>query len=197
MKLQNINKESLYFTSDHHFFHSNIIKFCNRPWGDIKIHDGALIQNWNKVVPKDGVVIHAGDFVFTGNIDWIKNLVSQLNGSIHLVLGNHDYQNKLDREVFKGIFASVSDMINLIVKDEEESSKHMNFIISHYPMMYWRRGYHHLHGHVHSGQRTNPSERVPQHPMRYDIGIDNNDYKPISYFELKEKLNKLKQEEYG
>lgn len=186
MRIKNTDKSKLFFISDPHFHHTNVIEYCNRPWGDIKTHDEALVQNWNRVVPKDGEVICGGDFIWTGNIDWIKSIVEKLNGKIHLILGNHDYQNKLDREIFKSIFASVSDMIYLQVKDEDTSSGHMNFIISHYPMMYWRRGYYHLHGHVHSGERSTASEKVPFHPMRYDIGVDNNNYRPISYYELNE-----------
>ena len=105
------DKDKLFFTSDPHFHHTNIIEYCNRPWGDIKTHDGALIANWNKVVPSDGVVFCGGDFIWTGNIDWVKEIVESLNGDIYLTLGNHKFDNlkyflylciKLQRyEIFK------------------------------------------------------------------------------------------------
>lgn len=182
---EKFDKNKLFFTSDPHFHHTNIIEYCNRPWGDIKTHDLALIANWNEVVPSDGIVFCGGDFIWTGNIDWVKEVVDQLNGDIYLTLGNHDYQNRLDRPVFKGIFKEVGDLFYLTVEDDELESKHINFQIGHYPYMFWRRGYIHLHGHVHSGPYSTASDKVPPHPMRYDIGVDNNDYKPISYHELK------------
>jgi len=55
--------------------------------------DKALIDNWNKVVPKDGIVFHGGDFAMTARIDYIRDIVSRLNGKIYLILGNHVLKN--------------------------------------------------------------------------------------------------------
>lgn len=182
---QRFNKEKLFWTSDTHWHHSNILEFCHRPWGDIKTHDVALIQNWNKVVPKDGIVFHLGDFLMTANIEWTKHLVSQLNGTIYLIPGNHDYRNRMDRPIIKELFGDrVHDILEIIVTDDNYSQGYTQFIMCHYPMMYWRRGRYHLHGHVHSGVNSTASERVPFHYLRYDVGVDNNNYTPISYPEL-------------
>ena len=180
----------IFFTSDNHFHHTNIIEFCNRPWGDIKTHDNALIQNWNQVVPSDGIVFCGGDFIWTGNIKEVKSLVEQLNGDIYLTLGNHCYKNKLYRPIFKSIFKDVRDMYYITILDSELEHNHINFLLCHYPLMFWRSRYVNLHGHVHSGPNIDAKEKVPFHPMRYDIGIDNNNYKPISYHELKIILTK-------
>ena len=79
----------VFFTSDHHFGHANIIRFCNRPWSTISEHNRALIANWNAVVPEDGIVFHLGDFCYKGGgfpaMWWIKG---QLHGRIILVRGN-------------------------------------------------------------------------------------------------------------
>ena len=56
----------VFFTSDTHFGHQNIIRFCNRPWATIAEHDQALIDNWNAIVPEDAVVFHLGDFSYKG-----------------------------------------------------------------------------------------------------------------------------------
>lgn len=191
MRLTIENKEKLYFSSDHHFHHKNIIEFCNRPWGDSRTMDEAMIVLWNQTVPPDGIVFYAGDFIFTGNLLYVEELVKRLNGTIHLIYGNHDYQNKLDRTVAKEIFDNRTyDVVELTVKDESLSAKHINFFISHYPHMYWHRGSYHLYGHVHGGPESTANEKVPFHFMRYDIGVDNNNYKPISYFELLDIFNK-------
>ncbi|MFW6311689.1 MAG: metallophosphoesterase [Nanoarchaeota archaeon] len=184
------NKDNLYFTSDSHFHHKNIVEYCNRPWGDVQTQDSALIALWNSVVPKDATVFHGGDFIFTGNIEYTRELVDKLNGTIYLTLGNHDYKNSLNREVFKTIFEDVQDIYYITVEDEELEYNCMNIQICHYPLYYWRSGYVHLHGHIHSGPRSTSNEKLSFHPLRYDIGIDNNDYKPISYHDLKVILTK-------
>lgn len=80
-----------WFTSDTHFFHENIIKYCDRPFrsarGDLLVRDmdAAIIEHWNKVVSKDQLVIHLGDFSFVPG-----QYVRKLNGRILLVQGNHD-----------------------------------------------------------------------------------------------------------
>ena len=85
----------VFFTSDHHFGHTNIIRFCNRPWPTISEHNRALIANWNAIVPEDGIVFHLGDFSYKGGgfpaMWWIKG---QLHGRIILVRGNHDLKSK-------------------------------------------------------------------------------------------------------
>jgi len=183
--------EKIFFTSDTHFFHKNIIDFCNRPYGDMQTMNSALIMNWNKVVPKDGIVFHAGDFAMTANKEYIKELISQLNGKIYLVFGNHDYQNRLDRVDVKPLFHQTSDMYQFTVLDDELEGGHINFIITHYPFLFWRRGYIHLFGHIHSGPNSTSKDKVPYHPMRYDIGVDAWNYTPVSYNIMKNHIKKM------
>lgn len=79
----------VFVTSDSHWGHTNIIKYCKRPFDCAEIMDNYLIEQWNKVVEKDDKVFHLGDFAF-GDQAYTKNIVSQLNGNIHLIRGNHD-----------------------------------------------------------------------------------------------------------
>ena len=185
--------DKLFFTSDSHFLHGNIIKFCNRPFESVEHQTEELIRRWNEVVPEDGIVFHGGDLCWTGNIDFIVRLNQKLNGTIYHVLGNHCYQNKLDREVIKNIFRSYGgdqmDVANIIVRNDNNTQ----LFVSHYPLMYWPSGSIMLHGHVHSGPNSDKgSEKVPFHPKRYDIGVDNNDFYPISYVKLMEIIEEQK-----
>ena len=51
--------------------------------------------------------------------------------------------------------------------------------------LFWTRGAVHVHGHIHSGPLSSSSEVADFNPLRYDIGVDNNNLKPISYNNLK------------
>ena len=187
--------DKLFFTSDTHFFHENIIDFCSRPFKSNEHQTQELIRLWNEVVPEDGTVYHLGDLCWTGNIDKIGWLIEQLNGRISLVYGNHDYQNKLDRDVIKNIFNSYGgdtmDIASILVRNDNNQ----NLTCCHYPMLFWPTGSWMLHGHIHSGPKSKGSERAPFHALRYDVGVDNNMYKPISYLELKEIIDNQKMQE--
>jgi calcineurin-like phosphoesterase family protein len=78
---------TVFFTSDQHYGHTNIIRFCARPFADVSAMNEALIARHNAVVGPDDDVWHLGDFVFKGDV--AATLV-RLNGRHRLVAGNHD-----------------------------------------------------------------------------------------------------------
>lgn len=78
-----------FFIGDTHFNHTNIIRYCNRPFADVEEMNAALIANWNSVVSDNDLVIHVGD-IGMGNKEVITNLVAQLKGRKWLIMGNHD-----------------------------------------------------------------------------------------------------------
>ena len=55
-----------FFTSDTHFGHENIIKYCGRPFKDVEKMNERLIKNWNEVVKDTDTIFHLGDFSFRG-----------------------------------------------------------------------------------------------------------------------------------
>lgn len=82
----------VFFTSDTHFNHTNIIRFCNRPFKDVSHMNETIISNWNRVVGSEDIVFHLGDFCLGGSAEWI-NVLNRLNGKIYLISGNHDIKN--------------------------------------------------------------------------------------------------------
>ena len=79
-----------FFTSDHHFGHENIIKYCDRPFSSADEMDEAMIDLWNDTVGVDDEVYYLGDFSL-GGAKVVADILPRLNfGSIVLIVGNHD-----------------------------------------------------------------------------------------------------------
>lgn len=80
----------MYFISDTHFFHKNIIKYCQRPFADVREMNAELIARWNRMVVDNATtILHVGDVTF--HYDQAFAIVNQLNGNKELILGNHDW----------------------------------------------------------------------------------------------------------
>ena len=180
---------NLFLTSDSHFNHANIIKFCNRPFDSVEEMNETLISNWNNTVPKDGIVFHLGDFAFGGSEVWHK-ILSRLNGQIHLILGNHDLKNF--RQGYADSFASVQEQLTIDIGKKK-------VILTHFPLLCYHGTWGtemnvwNLMGHVHTLKSNNSGkdfERLQYlFPTQYDVGVDFNNYTPISFQEVKEKID--------
>ena len=115
----NSSEVNIWFTSDTHFNHNNIIRFCNRPWNTVEEMDKALIENWNSVVKPDDIVFHLGDFAFAPNSKW-KTLLQALNGKIYLIVGNHDEIRYPGHQIFD-MFEGVASQLVLTIAVVPES----------------------------------------------------------------------------
>ena len=126
-EIETYGKKKLFFTSDTHFFHGRIIELCNRPFHSVEEMNEALITNWNRVVPRDGVVFHLGDFAFGGPDEW-NSILDRLNGEIHLILGNHDM--RMAR-------TEVMDRFSEVTLQKIISVDGRNILLNHYPFLYY------------------------------------------------------------
>jgi calcineurin-like phosphoesterase family protein len=154
------------FTSDTHFGHANIIRYCNRPYATVEEMDEALIQNWNSVVQPEDNVYHLGDIFFKMRKGRAFEILDRLNGNIHLIYGNHDH---LAREL-NVRFVWKKDYFEL----RYPSNK---IILSHYAFRVWNSMHHgtwHLYGHSHG---TLPDDL---NSLSFDAGVDVHGYKPIT-----------------
>lgn len=187
-------KQGIFFTSDLHFGHNNIMRFCNRPWKSVEEMDEGLIKNWNSVVGKDDIVFNLGDFAFAPNWRW-KELLEKLNGHHYLVLGNHDVQ-RWPGDAIMELFERVEQQ--MIVKIDDRW-----VYLNHYPFLCYGGSYrgpknavYALHGHVHSGPNSSGKDcdrLVNLFPYQYDVGVDNNDYFPVAWGQI-ESIIKLQVE---
>lgn len=184
---EDLEKSQIFFTSDTHFRHGNIIKYCSRPFISVQEMDHALIQNWNKTVGVNDIVFILGDFAFADKSKW-RQLLNALYGKKYLILGNHDREEDIPEECFIGI----CDMAQISIYDEELDG-YATFIATHYPLATWagiNKGYFNIHGHIHStpdlkgtGFDIQIAKNAPWN--QYDVGMDRNDYTPIDYEQLK------------
>lgn len=78
------------FYSDPHYYHNNIIKYCNRPFNDVNHMNETMIENYNNIVRTSDTTLWLGDCFFTKNQESRKHIMSRLNGRKILLRGNHD-----------------------------------------------------------------------------------------------------------
>lgn len=186
------NKEEakhLFFTSDLHFCHKNIIRFCDRPWSTTEEMNEGLVERWNKKVSPDDTVFCLGDFCFGGSAEW-KKWREKLNGHIILIRGNHDRRMSSTMEV---LFDEVLYQAQLEIDGR-------SVYLNHYPFLTyggcWRKekaAVWQLFGHVHSksGVCGADSGRLKYlFSTQYDVGVDNNNYEPISWNEVEKIIEK-------
>ena len=83
----------IYFISDTHFHHHNIIKYCNRPFKDVDEMNKVLIKNWNNTVTDFDTIFHLGDVALTSESE-MKDMIPKLKGKKILIKGNHDKKSK-------------------------------------------------------------------------------------------------------
>lgn len=173
---------NVWFTSDLHFKHKNIIKYTGRPW-TFEQQTEELIARWNARVGLMDHVYHLGDFAFAGfkQREEVVNIIKELNGQIHFIRGNHCdsrmWQDIVDRNLAHVIW--VKDYAEIRVENQK-------VILCHYPFETWNGAHHgswHLHGHCHGS--------LPAVGKRLDVGIDNHpEFQVFSWDEIKEHMAK-------
>ena len=172
-----IRANEVWFTSDLHFWHKNICKYCNRPFETVEEMNQAVIDNWNSVVKDDDVVFVLGDIGFCG-MERLRPLVSQLKGKIYLIQGNHDSDNVAEALYREGYIVNYS-RLEFITIIEDEECPNQDLTLCHFPMIDWynkEKGSWMIHGHQHQLPET-PSCSV----KHWDVGLDKNGLKPISF----------------
>ena len=166
----------IYFISDIHFNHSNIIKYTNIHFNDIIEMNNAVINNWNSMIKEDDIVYHLGDFPLA-NDEELKELYSYLNGTIILIRGNHDgksvkYYENIGFKVLKNA---------PIILDEYK------LVLSHTPVPNIKipDGYVNLHGHIHNKKLNEnyPSKNYSTY-KHINVSVDVTNFKLVNLDEI-------------
>lgn len=179
----------VWFTSDLHFGHKNVIEYSNRPFGDTAEMNRALTDMWKETVSDEDRVYMLGDFSMKWSPDKVATLLSELPGMILVVPGNHD--GALIKALTRGggewrgrpkdgaIWHSKElPRVELLPALCERSLGGRRFVLSHYPIKSWHhmsRGTIHCHGHTHQESKTEVAlDRYEGSPevVRVHVGWD-------------------------
>ena len=175
---------AIYFTSDLHLGHENIIRFQNRPFTNANEMNKVLITNYNAVIRPDDTVYILGDLCFRmPSLEAANEIISSMNGKKILIRGNHDKQYN------ERLFTQIKDFETLKIHEPGNAF----FAMMHYPMLSWPHSHHgsiQLHGHVH-GTREDNENNLLEGVRRYDVGVDANDYYPVSLNKILEFFSML------
>ncbi len=168
----------LWFTSDLHLCHQNILTFTKRPWDTVEEMARGLIDNINECVAETDTLCILGDLSMRGQHEEVMEYLGGIRcRHLQLVRGNHD----LDWSG-RGVFESVDDYRDI-------KYNKMRLIACHYPFMTWNGIFHgtvHVHGHIHSaGTHYNELQRERGY-RRYDVGVDANGFRPVSVAQIRE-----------
>lgn len=187
---QDKEERNVFFTSDFHMYHNNVLKFDNRPFEDIHEMHLALEERWNEVVGPNDIVIYLGDLDFARGDDKpsVEGMMYRLNGTIHFVMGNHDKYADIKKI---GKFASVNDYLEVRIKHMFPDSNsgvlkvtETLFCCMHYPIFEWNKKHHgsyHIHGHSHGNIYHGDESDYYEGRRVMDVGCMLHDYRPISY----------------
>lgn len=170
-----------FFTSDTHFFHKNILKFCptTRKGQTVEEMNEILIRNWQEQVGANDIVHVLGDCFFCDAESAIR-IMDRLPGHKYLTYGNHDKVIK-NNSALRNKFVSVQDYREISICAKQ-------VILFHFPMLQWNKmhyGSYHLFGHVHGS--------VPPYGRAMDVGVDTRpdaDMRLWSWEEIDARLSK-------
>ena len=194
-------------TADWHVGHEKCLKFDNRPFRNMNDMCNALVKRYNAVVPTYGRCFFLGDMGW-GNESLLRSVITKLNGTKILVLGNHDrgsnamYSAGFDVVLnsatvyianervtmshcpLRGVFREDVTGMKGAVDGENwhKERKHDRFSIED-------EGQYHMHGHIHS-PNGGRSQRILD--KQIDVGVTANKYMPVSFSQIESWITRHK-----
>lgn len=186
--------------ADMHLWHDNVLLFDNRPFPNCDVMAQEIKEKWNEHVPKNADVYILGDVVWKFSKE-VAQYLKSLNGTKHLIKGNHDKFNSAE---FKSVFAEIvpykkiTDVVN---------GQSRQIIMSHYYMPFYEGHYHNsilLHGHSHITKESDYERKITKYlqeqgfPMAvYNVGCmyPYMDYTPRTIEEIISGYNKWEKEQ--
>lgn len=161
---------NVWFTSDFHLGHFNIIRYCNRPFGNAREMDDVIVERVNACVRSNDILYFLGDFCMGKEEQVIAYRQRLACRTIHFIEGNHDKTTRKQQQLFAswGLLSEVH-------------LAQQRIVLCHYAMRVWphhAQGAWHLYGHSHGN--------LPDEPLALslDIGVDTHDFRPWHFEEI-------------
>lgn len=182
---------AIFFGSDHHFYHANVIKYCDRPFSSVEEMNEIMIQRHNETVGPDDDYYHVGDFAMA--IRPVETITPRLNGRKILIAGNHDWCHSYNKKsrgergpVVRGTYYN-NGWTHICEQMSMELEPKLIVDLCHLPFTddrafphdkyaAWRpkdNGRWLLHGHTHSKERFRTDLRMVH------VGVDAWDFRPV------------------
>jgi len=155
----------IWFTADHHFFHRNIIKYCNRPFPNPEEMHQRMIYEWNSTVGNGDTVHYLGDLSL-GSKSATRRLFEALNGKKILYRGSHDRPSIKCPDLFEGMFTC-----------ELVSIHGQPIFLAHHCHKVWPRSHYnswHLFAHSHTGLDAYAASEGKV----IDVGVEGHNFRP-------------------
>lgn len=162
--------EKVWLISDTHFDHTNIIRYCNRPFKTTGEMNNIILRNWHKAIRPGDIVYFLGDMAFGRGSRWPQWWVTQLSGKIIWVKGSHD----------RGIrTTSILPNVEKVVPAEQISCNGVEFMLVHDMFNARVNGWHGwlVHGHCHNTRPFIDGKKI-------NVSVEAIGYKPISLYEI-------------
>lgn len=177
----------IYYISDVHLGHENVLKFDKRPFADTEEMWQIMLERWNEKVKAEDDVYILGDVCYHSKYT-PEFYLQQLNGKKHLIVGNHD-RAVLDSPSAIACFVSIDPI--LWIKDRER-----DVVLCHFPMAEWdgmRRKSWHVYGHIHC-RRNEVYEFMITRERALNAGCMINNYEPVTFEEMIENNRRFRGE---
>lgn len=188
----------IWFTSDTHFYHFNVIGYCDRPFRTVEEMNEIMAKKWNEVVAPEDTVYFLGDFSLA--IRPVELYTNRLNGRKIMIMGNHDWCHPYNKKskgeekrrnvykmyydygwkelhLFQTLAITETTTVNLChmpYRGDVESDKYSAFRLEDDGKVL-------LCGHVHEKWAT---KRTPKGTLMINVGVDVRGFKPISIQEI-------------
>ena len=167
-----------YFIADLHFGGEEIVRYENRPFGNVKEMENYMIKQWNSIVTKEDTVYVLGDFSTNQSAEEDSRILKELSGRKILVMGNHD-QHRSQKD-WRTIGFEECSMWPILYQDF--------FLLSHEPLyLNSNMPYANFYGHVHGNDtyRTIASQSAC-------VCVERWEYTPVSFEALVTKMKSVK-----
>jgi len=163
-----LDPNNTFFFSDPHFDHTNIIRYCNRPFKDADEMNETILHNYLEVVKPDSLVFFLGDIAFGRGSRKPQWWLAQLPGIITYIKGSHDHglrPTNLDNCHTSLILNTGVGKVLLIHSPWEVEARNWQGWV--------------IHGHTHSTQMVDREHR------RVCVCVEATGYRPVSLQQIR------------